>query len=146
MNYSTAIFLVRRDVRAVLCIYEPDTDAKKSQRYLFKTMDPTIKVDDLVMVPSDAKFGFSVNKVVEVDVPVDFESSTQIKWIAGRFDKSAYDAVTSTEANVISTIRSAQERKKREELAEALLKDNPELDSFKTMQITGTVIDAASTT
>lgn len=77
MNYSTAIFLINKDVRAIAVTYEKidmnqdTTKMKFSAPYLsggklptgatvFKTMDPKVKVDDYVTVPTDTRHGMTV--------------------------------------------------------------------------------------
>ncbi len=75
MNYSTAIFLINPKVRAIAAVYEPDTDNRKAPRTIFKTFDSTIEVGDYILVPTDTRHKMTVNKVVEVDVEPDLESS-----------------------------------------------------------------------
>jgi hypothetical protein len=38
MNYSTAVFLINKNVRAIACTYEKDTDAKKADRVVHKSL------------------------------------------------------------------------------------------------------------
>lgn len=121
MNYSTAIFLINTRVRAVSCNYEPDAPDKK---VMFKTLDPTIKKDDFVVVPTKTRHGMTVSKVVDVDVDVDFDSGTQVGWIVSKIDQSGYEATVSQEADAIRVITSAERTKKRNELAAALLADS----------------------
>lgn len=42
MNYSTAIFLISDEVRAVLAVYEPETEGRTVKRTLFKTFNAEI--------------------------------------------------------------------------------------------------------
>lgn len=124
MNYSTAIFLVNRDVRAVLVTYEPDIPNQAQQpRTMFKTMDPTIKVDDYVVVPTNTRHLATVVKVTDVDVEVDYDSTKDVQLIICQVDRSNYNHVLAMEASAIQAIKSAETRKKREELAKNLLAD-----------------------
>jgi hypothetical protein len=132
LNHSTAIFLINKSVRAVVGIYEAQEKPgdKPVPRTTFKTLDPTIKVGDFVLVPTGTRHLMSVNKIVEVDVEVDLESSVQMAWIISVVDKSEYDHVKRMEDNAISQIRSAEKRKKQDDLRAALLKDNPLLETL----------------
>ena len=125
MNYSTAVFLVNSHVRAVVGIYEDDDNGKRQvPRTTFKTLDESIKVGDFVLVPTNTRHRMSVNKIVEVDVEVDLESSTPMAWIIGPVDRSEFERVTKMEEGAIAQIKSAEKRRKQDELRAALLKDN----------------------
>ena len=132
MNYSTAIFLVNKNVRAVVGVYEDDEQGKKAvPRTVFKTVDETIKVGDYVLVPTNTRHKMSVNKIVEVDVDVDFDSQTQMSWIISPVDRQEYEANLKIEDAAISAIKSAEKRRKQDELRAALIKDNPILESLQ---------------
>lgn len=126
MNYSTAVFLINKETRAVACIYELDSDAKPAPRTIFKTLDPDISVGDFVIVPTGTRHGMTVCKVVEVDVEIDFDSPTLMNWIVGVIDRAPYEKLLRIEQDAITKIKSAEARKKREELAAALFKDQAE--------------------
>lgn len=129
MNYSKAVFLINKDVRAVLAIYDADPpdntiNAPKAKREMFKTMDPTLRVDELVVVPTDTRHLRTVVKITDVDVDVNFEASDQVKWIIGRAaDEGHYQHLMAAEADAIQRIKSAEIRKKREDLKATMLKD-----------------------
>ncbi len=120
MNYSTAIFLISDQARAVLVTYESNDDAPKT---MFKTLDPNIKVDDFVTVPTETRHKMTVCKVVEVDVEPDLESSADMKWIIGVVNKADFDQIKSHEGDAIAKIRSAEKTRKRRELRDTLLAD-----------------------
>jgi hypothetical protein len=131
MNYSTAILLIDPSVRAVSVSYEIDANGKgKAPFYKFKTVDRTIDPGDYVNIPTDTRHGMTAARVEEVDVAVDFESSEQLKWVVGKVDRTGFDAILKREADVIASIRSAEDRARREELAKKLLADNPALAGF----------------
>ncbi len=121
MNYTTAIFLINKQVRAVMCNYEPNAPDKQ---VMFKTLDPTIRKDDLVIVPTSTRHNMTVSKVVETDVDVDFDNRTEVGWIISKIDRHQYEIVLSQEGDAIQVIKSAEKTKKRNELAAALLADS----------------------
>lgn len=132
MNYTTAVFLINADVRAILCTYEPEERANNC--YVFKTLDKSIQKDDLVVVPTNTRHGMTVVKVAEVDVDIDFDSDIQMKWVVGRVDKAAYDMTLAREAEAVAVIKSAEKTKKRNELSAALLANSEE--ALKALPIT----------
>lgn len=137
MNYSTAVFLVNKNVRAVAGIYEDDEGGKKSPpRTLFKTLDATIKVGDFVLVPTSTRHKMSVNKIVEVDCDVDYDSSVQIAWVISVVERADYERTLRMEESAIAAIKSAEKRRKQDELKAALLKDNPELATLAIANMT----------
>lgn len=136
MNYSIAVFLINKSARAVKVSYEPDParpgEAMPSKTYIFKTLDPTVAVRDLVIIPTDTRWQMTVARVEEVDIEVDFDSSIQLKWIIGRVDVAGYNTVLAQETQAITSIRSAEIRRKRDELARDLFADN---DALRTLPI-----------
>jgi hypothetical protein len=132
MNYTTAIFLLNPNVRAVVCNYEPDSPDKK---VMFKTLDPNIKVGDFVIVPTKTRHGMTVSKVVEVDVDVDFDSQVLMDWLVERIDRATHTATVAQEADAIAVIKSAERTRKRNELAAALHADSN--GALKALTITG---------
>ena len=120
MNYSRAIFLISDDVRAVNVTYEDEDDAPRT---MFKTLNQDIKVDDYVVVPTNTRHKMTVCKVVDVDVEPDLESSSELKWVVGVVDRANFEEITRQENDAIDKIKSAEKRRKREELRKALLAD-----------------------
>jgi len=120
MNYSTAVFLINDDVRAIACTYEAD---EKAKREIFKTLDKSIAKDDFVVVPTDTRHKMTVVKVVEVDVDVDLDSSIPMQWIVGAVERHDYERILKMEDQAIETIKSAEKRKKRDEMRAAIFKD-----------------------
>jgi molybdopterin-binding protein len=138
MNYSTSVFLINQKVRAVSVNYEPDE--KKQTTY--KTLDETIAAGDYVVVPTHTRHKFTVARVVEVDVDVDFDSPEPMTWIVARIDRSAYDLTLKQEDAAIAVVKSAEIRRKRDELAAAMLKDNKE--KFKLLDLADLGVDKVS--
>lgn len=119
-NPSTAVFLINDNVRAIMATYE---DGDNAPRTMFKTLDPTIDEDDIVIVPSTTRHKFTTCKVVEVDVDVDFSSPVQVQWIVGKVDLRDHQEILRMEKEALRTIRSAEIRREKEKLKEALLAD-----------------------
>jgi hypothetical protein len=130
MNYSTAVFLINSNVRAIVCTYEAGDTAPRTT---FKSLDPDIKKDDLVIVPTDTRHKMTVVKVVETDVEVDFDSPATMLWIVGKVDGANYQQVLSQEAQAIDTIKSAEKNRKRDELRKSILAD--QADNIKALPI-----------
>lgn len=130
MNYTTAVFLINSDVRAIRCSYEPE----KIPDYIFKSLDKTIQKDDLVVVPTDTRHGMTVVKVTEVDVDPDFDSDIQMKWVVGKVDQATYASILNREAEAITVIKSAERTRKRNELRDSMLADSSE--ALKALPIT----------
>lgn len=124
MNYSMAIFLINNHARAILGRYDPATGGPLAKPTMFKTLDTGISVDDFVIVESDTRHGMTIVKVEEVDVDVDFDSTEVVRWVIGRVDRSNHDLLLAQEQEAISAMKSAELRKKRAGLREAMLADS----------------------
>ena len=139
MNYSTAVFLINKNVRCVTATYEVDTDPTsdngKAKRTPFKTLDPDIVKGDLVIVPSGTRHGMTVVRVVETDVDVDFDSGHQMTWIVERVNQDTFNKNSRAEEQAINAIRSAEKRKKADELRAALIIDQ---EAIKLLAISST--------
>ena len=123
MNYSTAVFLINKNVRAILTTYENCTTEAESQRkaVMHKTLDPSIKAGDYVVVPTMSRHKMTAVKVFAVDVDVDFDKDAHVDWVVGKIDKTVYEATIEQEKQAIDTIRNAEANNKREELKKKLL-------------------------
>lgn len=119
MNLSAAIMLVNPGIRPVKVEYDPDIQRNNNPNKLFKTLDKDLAKDDLVIVPTNTRHGFTIAKVSEIDFPVDFSSSEVWGWIGGKFDKKTYDEVLKIEDNVKHKVAKTQENKMRAELIAA---------------------------
>ena len=89
-------------------------------RTMFKTFDKSIKIDDFVVVPTDTRHKMTVCKVVDTDVDVDFDSSTQISWIIGRIDLADVTEIKRSEEAAIQAIKQAEKLKKQRELKNSM--------------------------
>lgn len=122
MNLSAAIMLVRPDeVRPVRVEYDPDNKYNNNPMRVFKTVDPDIKVGDLVIAQTNTRHKFTIVKVSEVDFPVDFnDTSEQWGWIGGKFDVDGFADLIKIEDQVRGKVAKAQENKMRSELIQAM--------------------------
>lgn len=118
MNNSMIVFLINDSARAIMAQYE---DGK--QPYMFKTLDPTIKKDDLVVVQTGTRHGYTVVKVTAVDVDVDFESGVELKWVVDKVDLTDFETTLELEAQAASAVQQAELRRKKAALRETLFKD-----------------------
>lgn len=119
MNPTTAILLVRDDVRGIA------VDFGDGKSYTYKSFDKDIKEGDFVILPAKEYHGaevalFSVAKVSAVDMEIPVESSTKYKWIIARFDMVNYVHTIDMENKLVSTIGEIRKQKKRRELQEDL--------------------------
>jgi hypothetical protein len=130
MNYSTAIFLINKDVRAVVATYE---DTPTAPRTTFKTFDKTIKVNDFVIVPTDTRHKMTVVKIVDVDVDFDMDAPTPMAWVIGCIELADYQNLLGQEADAVKAIKSAELRQKRENLSKALFADH--IDTLRALPI-----------
>ncbi len=128
MNYSTAIFLVNHDVRAIKVSYEVDPNGKGVRPFqTYKSLDPNLSVGDYVVIPTDTRHKMTVARVEEIEDDVDFDSPAQLAWIISAVDTGAHAEVVRAEGAAIEQIKSAEKRAKREELARKLIADNPDI-------------------
>src|SRR5689334_18813988 len=131
MNLSHAVFLVNKGARAVKGIYEPsgtmdhndvyvNPKGQKIANAVFKTLDKSIKVGDLCVVPTGTRHGFTVIKVTEVDVDLDFEDKTPVEWIVSRVNVDEYKNLLSEESKLTDEIRKKEFAVRRSQLMDAL--------------------------
>lgn len=128
MNYSLAIFLISDEVRGIKVTYEKYTGEhaetqEKHGAYLFKSLDPSLKPGDYVVVETDTRHNMTVCKVVEVDVEPDYDSSHDYKWIIGKVERADFEALEKQEAEAIVKIKSGEKRRMRTKLRKTLLDD-----------------------
>lgn len=128
MNNSTIVFLINDDVRAIAAEYEED-----GTREIFKTFDHSIEVDDLLVVESGTRHNMTVVKVKEVDIELDFDTPTKIRWVVQRIDQKNHKTVLANEAEAISAVQSAERNRKRQELRDSIFKDHK--DKMETLKL-----------
>ena len=153
MNLSRAILLINPNIRVIETQYEvdpppgsPSRDAPK--KTLFKTLDPTIKVGDIVLVPTSTRWKASANKVTAVDVQIDdHDAPGELKWLIDRVDMTAYDRSVAMEQEAFTVMRDAEKKRKQTELLKSIYEANPGLKdaaiaNASFAKITGPTIDA----
>jgi len=122
MNYTTAVMLINPNIRAIRTTYEKDIcDAQGKvvnarPRVIYKTLDTSIKLGDLVIVPTSTRHGTTAVLVDGVDVEVDFESETAIGWIIDKVDATNHTLVLAEEGKWIEQLKASEKRAKREEI------------------------------
>ena len=135
MNLSAAIMLFDETVRPVRVEYDPDNkyNNQGAMKRLFKTIDASIKKDDLVVVPTTTRHGFTIAKVTEVDFVVDFSNAEEWDWIAQKFDKLTFDDVVRTESGIKAKVAKAEENKMRTEMLQTLGMKQTDIGSLRSM-------------
>lgn len=128
MNYSTAIFLISDDVRAVKATYEKwkDHEEDKKHSYIFKTLEQGLKVGDYVVVETDTRHGMTICKISEIDVEPDYDSSYDLKWVVAKVNKEAHDKLLEQEKTAIERVKKAEKTRKRKELRANMMEDAEE--------------------
>lgn len=125
MENSKIVFLINDQVRAVKAVYE-ETANVAQKVYVFKTMDNSIRKDDMLIVETNTRHGFTVVKCVETDVDVNFEDPTELKWVVARVDLEDFNRVKAQEVDAIAAVKQAELRRKKAELRETMFKDHEE--------------------
>lgn len=123
MNYDLAIFLISEKVRGVTVSYEVDAQGKATSTSLCKTFDHSIKVGDFAVVPTDTRHKMTACRVEAVDVEPDFDSTGPFKWIIGVIDRANFEDIKAQEEEAVSRIKSAEKRRRREQLRKDLIQD-----------------------
>lgn len=118
MNLSAAVMLVNKAVRPLRAEYDPDNYKNNSPYKNFKTIDPTLKKGDLVVVETGTRHGFTIAKVTEIDFAVDFNDPTPWHW-AAKFDADTFKAILETDEKIRHKVAKIQENKMRQELMAA---------------------------
>lgn len=134
MNYSTAVFLINPNCRAIEAIYEADTDQRKAPRSIFKTFDEAIKEGDIILVPSETRHKVTTCKVTAVDVELDITTTAEIKWVIGAVDQAGFEELKAVEQKAITQIKAAEKNHQREELRKKMFANMDE-NTVKTLQL-----------
>jgi hypothetical protein len=125
MNYSTAVFVINSKIMAILATYE---DGQK--KTMFKTLDQSIAPGDLVVVPTDTRHKMTVVKVTDVRVNIDLDDPTPVAWVVNKVDKEGFDALLKQEVHAIEVIKSAEFKKRRDEMRDAITANAEELKAL----------------
>lgn len=123
MNYTTAMLLINPKCRALKGIYEADPANAPGavKRELFKTFDRSIKVDDLVIVPTETRLNFTVVKITDVDVEWEPETTDKVRWIVSPLDQADYQKCLDLDSQVIQQVKESERTYQRDQMREKLL-------------------------
>lgn len=110
MNYSKEIFLINQNARSVMVVYD-EVNVPGNKKMMFKTLDASIKKDDLVVVPTTTRHNMTVCKVIDTDVDVDYDSPEEILWIVQKVDQESYKGTLAREQVAIQIIRTSETKR-----------------------------------
>lgn len=111
MNYSTSVMLVNDNIRAIKGKYEETGNIET-----FKTVNQEVKVDDLIVVESGTRWNYTIVKVTEVDVDVDFDDTKVVRWCVCPVDMTEHNRIKAMEEKAIDLIKRGELRKRRENI------------------------------
>lgn len=111
MNYTTAVMLINPSIRAVKGQYE-----ELGKKETFKTLDQDLAVGDFAVVESGTRWGITTIKVTDVDVEVDFDSSTPVGWVVEKVNMVGHGDIKKMETAAIDLIKKGELRKRREDI------------------------------
>jgi hypothetical protein len=124
-NKSLNVFLYNKEARAIDIVYDLNIPDEQQKAYTVKTIFPDLVEGQLVILPTKNRSGFTVVKVVELgtEEKLDFDSSIEYVWVAGKFDRGYYDQLVKAEKQGEDVVRKADFRKRVRELADNLPDD-----------------------
>jgi hypothetical protein len=128
MDNSNIVFLINDDIRAVKAIYDEGGSADT-----FKTMDPSVKVGDILVVESSTRHKVTTVKVVEVEVDINFDSNVAVKWVVAKVNMDAFADILVMENDAIAAVNSAERKRKKDALRASLFADHQ--DKLKTLAL-----------
>jgi len=131
MNHSLSVFLINKHARAIMVRYEPERGPEKDM--LFKSLDPDLKVDDLVIIPTDTRYKFTVAKIVAADVDVDYDSPTKADWIVSRVDTDEHKQILADEAKAVTRLRAIEIQQRRDKMLAGLMATDQ--DGIKSLEL-----------
>src|SRR5215469_7214567 len=121
MNYSLSIFLINEEVRALYVQYGQNQGSDRTQRYMVKTFDKSIKVGDYVIVPSSmGTDNLSIATVSMVDVDPEYDSTTVVPWVVQKIDMAEFNELIKQEEVVLATIKKANTAARKRKLVKEL--------------------------
>ena len=125
MDNSKIVFLINDQVRAVRGIYEEASNLDQP-KHVFKTLDQDLAVGDIAVVESTTRHGFTVVKLIEVDIDLNFDDPAETKWVVAGVSMDAFALVKKQEDAAISAVQQAELRRKKAELRATMFKDHEE--------------------
>lgn len=116
---SVIVLLINDDARAVRAEYEPDGSTS-----ILKTLDPSIKVGDMVVVESGTRHFQTVAKITDIDIDINYDTQRDVKWVIQKIDTDRFAELRKQEEAAIAAVHSAERRRKKEELRNSLFADH----------------------
>lgn len=120
MHNSRKIFLTDKEPRCILTSYENVENAPTKE---YKTYDTSIEAGDYVVIPTDTRHNMTVVKVEEVDVEADLDSDEPVSWVICKADRTEFERVTKVENTFLTGVRSAEKKRRKEQLRQDFLSD-----------------------
>jgi len=125
-NDSTKIFLFNDDVKAIRIKWEREDErevpyATGPDGELCKTFIEGIEVDDLVVIETDSRHGFTTAKVCEIDVEPDPTSGEHARWVIAKVELDEYKDFVKKEKAMIKGLQRAENKASRERLREQMV-------------------------
>lgn len=110
MNPTAAVMLVEDSIRPCMVEYDPDNYKNNSDNKFFKCLDPSIKIDDLVIVTTGTRHGMTVAKVKKIgvqEVVVNYEGVDVWGWVVGPVPSEQHKRILATEASIVGRVQEA---------------------------------------
>jgi hypothetical protein len=124
MKASHILSLIQNDYTTIQVVFD-----EGGKQYTYKALlKDAIAVDDLIIVPSQYKFGAAVAKVVAVHDTAEIDTSVNYdyKWIIGKVDMTRYNTILEVEQRFEKTIRELHKRQARRQVLDSVVSAFPE--------------------
>jgi len=121
MNYSTAIFLISDDVRAIECSYDKGADGTGFSLEYFKTFDQNIKVGDYVVVPTNTRHEKTVVRVEAVDIEIDVDHTDYVHWVVDIVNTEQFKTFAGQERKAIDAMKAAERLDAKKKMKEKMV-------------------------
>jgi len=118
MHNDRKVLLINDDIKVIRSAYDAHEDASTTE---FKTFNADLAVGDLILVPTGTRHKLAVNKIIEVDVKADWESSSPLPWVAGKVDNQEYVHCLAQEATILEAMKDADKNKRAKEIKQAMV-------------------------
>ena len=103
------------------------TDVSAAEGYVFKTMDASLVVGDIITVQSTTRHGITVCRVTEVDVEIDLDTTLELKWVISKIDTEAFMEVLQMEADAVKAVQRAEKNARRDKIKKQIIGDNADI-------------------
>lgn len=130
MNYSTALFALNKDLRAVLAVYDTPANQPNGKKQMFKTLNQDIQVGDIIVVPTETRHGMTCVKVTDVDVEVDLDDPTPVAWVIDRVNVTDWQVLVKQENEALKIVRDAAFAERKKKIRDSIVANASELTSL----------------